>query len=329
MRQEGEKRMKFTKKDVLSKLPTSGAFYAIIIFVVAFSLTADNYLSVGNLINLLRQASAFCIITACLFLALLTGQNDLSVGATASLSSVVAALALQGGYGVGAAICLSLVIGVAMGACNGVLISRTNIAPFIITFATMSIGESLGLIITGGHTVPVNEPVILAISGYLVFGTLPVCVVITLIIFLILWYVMKKRPFGTALYAIGGNTEAATASGINVPRHKFIVYIVNGILAAIAGLILVARIGTANPTQGIGLEFEGICGAVLGGTALSGGRGSIGNAFLGAFAIAIMKNGLNMLGMKTGYQMIVLGTMVVVIMALDAVTNAVKGGRAK
>lgn len=324
---EVEKQMKLFNGKVRLRLPANGAFYTIIIFVIFFSLRADNYLTFGNLINLLRQSTVFCIITGCLFLALLTHQTDLSVGAIASLSSVMAALTLQHGYGAAAAIAVSLLTGVLMGVFNGILISRTNIAPFIITLGTMSIGESLGLIITGGQTVTVTDPVILAISKYTLFGFLPICVLIMAVIYGVLWFVMKKRPFGTALYAIGGNAEAATASGINVPRHKFIIYVVNGIMAAVAGLILIARIGTANPSQGIGLEFEGICGAVLGGTALSGGRGSIGSAFLGAFAIAIMKNGLNILGLKTGYQMVALGTIVIVILALDTVTNSVKGER--
>lgn len=313
------------KKLIVSKLPRNGAFYAIIVFVLFFAFKADNYFTLGNMINLLRQASVFAIITACLFLAVLTHQTDLSVGATASLSSVFMAMALRAGAHPVVGILVALATGVLMGAFNGLLISRTTIAPFIITMSTMYIGESIGLIVTKGITVPVTSRAILAISKYEVFGVIPICVLLMAVIFLALAYLMRKRSFGTALYAIGGNPEAALATGINVKNCKLVLFIMNGVMAAVAGIILAARIGTANPSQGIGLEFEGICGAVLGGTALSGGRGSVGGAFLGALAIAVMKNGLNMLGLKTGYQMVVLGSIVLVILALDTFTNSAKG----
>ena len=319
--------MKTSKKSFLSYLPRNGAFYAIIIFVVFFSITAPNYFTLGNLINVLRQSTVFCIITATAFMALLTHQIDLSVGASAALTSVLAALILQNGGNVVVAILVAIAAGIAVGMVNGILISRTTLAPFIVTFATQSICESLGLIITGGQTVTVSHPVILGISKVEIFGVIPVAVLIMIGIYLILWYVMTKRSFGTSLYAIGGNVEASIATGIPVARNKFIVYLVNGALAAVAGLVLIARIGTANASQGSGLEFEGICGAVLGGTALGGGRGKVWGAFLGAFAIAILKNGLNMLGLKTGYQMILIGIIIILIISLDSLTNRTKGGQ--
>lgn len=319
--------MKSAKKKLPIRLPRNGATYAIVLFVIFFSFAADNYLTIGNLINLLRQSTVFCIITACSFLAILTKQTDLSVGATASLSSVLAALALKNGSNAFVAILVALGVGLAVGAFNGLLISKTDIAPFIITLGTMNMGESIGLIITGGQTVTVSNAFIKSISSYQIFDVLPVCVLIMAVVFGLLWFVMRKRPFGTALYAVGGNAEAALATGISVAKHKFMVFLINGFLSAIAGLILIARIGTANPSQGLGLEFEGICGAILGGTALAGGRGSVGGAFLGALAVAIMKNGLNMLGLKTGYQMIVLGGIVIVILAIDTISNSRKGGR--
>lgn len=315
-----------SKNKILAKLPRNGAFYAIIVFVIFFAFKADNYFTLSNMINLLRQSTVFAIITACLFLAVLTHQTDLSVGATASLSSVFMAMALNAGASPAVAILIALLTGLVMGAFNGILISQTTVAPFIITMSTMYIGESIGLIVTGGITVPVTNEAILAISKYQVLGIVPICVIIMAVIYFGLWYLMRKRSFGTALYAIGGNPEAAVATGIDVKKHKFIIFAMNGVIAAIAGIILAARIGTANPSQGVGLEFEGICGAVLGGTALSGGRGSVGGAFLGALAIAVMKNGLNMLGLKTGYQMVVLGAIVLVILALDSFTNSGKGG---
>jgi len=311
--------MKESLKKIKAFLPQNAALYAIIIFVIVFSSRSAGYLTLDNATNLFRQASVFCIITLASFLAILTHQTDLSVGTVASLTSVIVALLIQQGQPIIVAVLAGYVVGILFGALNGLLIGFTNIAPFIITFGTMSMAESIGIIITNANTVPIKDESFLQLSKYEIFGFLPVCVLVMFIIYAVFWYVMNKRRFGTALYAIGGNEEAAKATGINVKMHKFTVYIINGLLATTAGLILAARVGTTNPSIGVGLEFEGICGAVLGGTALSGGRGSVGGAFLGAMAIAILKNGFNILGLKSGYQMIAIGSIIILILVMDAV----------
>lgn len=319
--------MKEKLKKIGSVLPQNAALYAIIIFVIIFSSQSPGYLTLANATNLFRQASVFCIITLASFLAILTHQTDLSVGTVASLTSVIVALLMQNGTPLSAAVLVGYSVGILFGALNGLLIGFTNIAPFIITFGTMSMAESIGIIITNANTIPINNEAFLQLSKFEIFGFLPVCVLLMFVIYGVMWYVMNKRRFGTALYAIGGNEEASRATGINVKMHKFTVYIINGILATTAGLILAARVGTTNPSIGVGLEFEGICGAVLGGTALSGGRGSVGGAFLGAMAIAILKNGFNILGLKSGYQMIAIGTIIIVILVMDAVAAMRKGAQ--
>lgn len=319
--------MRDTLKKVGSFLPQNAALYAIILFIIIFTSRSSGYLTLANATNLFRQASVFCIITLASFLAILTHQTDLSVGAVASLTSVIVALLLQSGTSLPVAILAGYGVGILFGAFNGLLIGFTTIAPFVITFGTMSMAESIGIIITDAKTIPVASDALLQLSKFEIFGFLPVCVLVMVIIYAAAWYVMNKRRFGTALYAIGGNEEAAKATGINVKRHKFAVYVINGILATTAGLILAARVGTTNPSIGIGLEFEGICGAVLGGTALSGGRGSVGGAFLGAMAIAILKNGFNILGVKTGYVMIAIGAIIILILVMDAVVAIRKEAR--
>lgn len=327
MRQEGSSDMRNAWKKASALLPQNAALYAIILFVIIFSSRSSSYLTLGNATNLFRQASVFCIITLASFLAILTHQTDLSVGAVASLTSVIVALLIQRGTPLPLAILSGYGMGILFGVFNGLLIGYTTIAPFVITFGTMSMAESIGIIITNARTIPIGSDTLLQLSKYEIFGFLPVCVVVMIVIYALAWYVMKKRRFGTALYAIGGNEEAAKATGINVKRHKFIVYVINGILATTAGLILAARVGTTNPSIGIGLEFEGICGAVLGGTALSGGRGSVGGAFLGAMAIAILKNGFNILGIKTGFVMIAIGAIIIAILVMDAVVAIRKEAR--
>ena len=311
--------MKQTLKKVTSYLPRNVALYAIILFVVIFSTLSPGYLTLANATNLFRQASVFCIITLASFLAILTHQTDLSVGTVASLTSVIVALLIQKGVSLPVAIMAGYAVGIAFGALNGLLIGFTNIAPFIITFGTMSMAESIGIIITNANTVPIKNETFLQLSKYEIFGFLPVCVLVMFIVYALALYVMNKRKFGTALYAIGGNEDAAKATGINVRKHKFSVYIINGILATTAGLILAARVGTTNPSIGVGLEFEGICGAVLGGTALAGGRGTVMGAFLGALAIAILKNGFNILGVLSFYQMVAIGSIIIIILVMDSV----------
>ena len=311
--------MKQKLKKVTSYLPRNVALYAIILFVIIFSTLSPGYLTLANATNLFRQASVFCIITLASFLAILTHQTDLSVGTVASLTSVIVALLIQKGVSLPMAIMAGYAVGIAFGALNGLLIGFTNIAPFIITFGTMSMAESIGIIITDANTVPIKNEAFLQLSKYEIFGFLPVCVLLMFIIYVLAWYVMNKRRFGTALYAIGGNEDAARATGINVRKHKFSVYIINGILATTAGLILAARVGTTNPSIGVGLEFEGICGAVLGGTALAGGRGTVVGAFLGALAIAILKNGFNILGVLSFYQMVAIGSIIIIILVMDSV----------
>lgn len=311
--------MKQKLKKITSYLPRNVALYAIILFVVIFSTLSPGYLTLANATNLFRQASVFCIITLASFLAILTHQTDLSVGTVASLTSVIVALLLQNGAALPVAILAGYGVGICFGILNGILVGYTNIAPFIITFGTMSMAESIGIIITDAKTVPIHNETFLALSKFEIFGFLPVCVLLMFVIYAIALYVMNKRRFGTALYAIGGNEDAAKATGINVKRHKFSVYVINGILATTAGLILAARVGTTNPSIGVGLEFEGICGAVLGGTALAGGRGTVIGAFLGALAIAILKNGFNILGVLSFYQMVAIGSIIIIILVMDSV----------
>ena len=168
--------MKQTLKKVTSYLPRNVALYAIILFVVIFSTLSPGYLTLANATNLFRQASVFCIITLASFLAILTHQTDLSVGTVASLTSVIVALLIQKGVSLPVAIMAGYAVGIAFGALNGLLIGFTNIAPFIITFGTMSMAESIGIIITNANTVPIKNEAFLQLSKYEIFGFLPVCV---------------------------------------------------------------------------------------------------------------------------------------------------------
>lgn len=320
--------MKLFNGKTMLRWPQNGAFYSIMACVILFGVLNPRFLAFSNFLSVLRQASVYCIITICSFVALVTHQTDLSVGSTASLSAVIAAFSLQNNGSIGTAVLLALLTGLLVGVLNGILIGYTTVAPFIITLGTMNIVQSIGVVLTDGYTVPISNQSLLWLAEGKVLGV-PIVAAITIVLYLAIGYVLYRRPYGTTLYAVGGNADAALATGINVKRTKLSVYVISGLLAAIAGLILSARLGSANAAQGAGLELDGICAAVLGGTSLSGGKGSIWGALMGALALAIMRNGLNILGMASGVQMVVTGAIVIVILAFDTLYNARKGGDKK
>lgn len=298
------------------RLPKTGAIYGIILFIVIFSVILDgNYVTVSNIINIFRQSATLSILTICAFLAILTHQTDLSVGATASLAGMVAALILQKGGPVIVAIIIAILSGVFIGAINGLFAGFTTIPTFIITLATMGIAESIGMILNNG-TVSLKNPVFEFVNST-TFWFVPFPTLIVIIIYIFFFWVLKYRRYGTYLYAVGGKEEAALTAGINVRWKKMSVYLINGVLAAIAGLIYSARLNAANPSQAIGLELDAICAAVLGGTALTGGEGNIWGALLGAIAISIMRNGMNRIGLRIITQMTIFGFMLIIILALD------------
>ena len=297
------------------RLPQTGAVYGIIVLVIFYSLCTNQFFTIDNFTNIIRQASVLCTITICSFLAMLTHQVDLSVGALAGLTSVVAALLINSNVPFVLALIIACSVGVAIGLINGFLIAYTKVAPFIITLGTQSIALSVGQVIAG-RTIRIES----TFFEWLGKGTLwfiPIPAIVAISLYFLFSYILHNRPYGTHLYAVGGSEEAAWASGINVRRIKISVFTINGLLVSIAGFILAARLGSANPSQGMGLELDGICASVLGGTSLMGGRGSIWGALLGALAISILKNGLNMIGLSPAMQMMVIGFILILILSID------------
>jgi len=308
----------------------NGAFYCLVIILITFGVLSPQFLTLSNLLTVARQTSTVCVITICSFLAILTHQTDLSVGATASLTAVVAVHgAVNMGLPVWVACLLALLVGLAMGLLNGLLCGYTTIPPFIITLGTMYVGESIGIIITKGYTIPIADAAFTWIGAGTVFGMIPVPLILVVILVCIVSYVLRNRRYGTLLYAVGGNEDATLASGVNTRRIKLSVFVINGALATLAGFILASRLGSANPSQGMGLELDGICAAILGGTALSGGVGTITGAILGAITLQLLRNGLNLVGISSSVQMFLIGVAIVVILIFDSVCNMIAQRRRK
>lgn len=297
-------------------LPKTGAIYGIVLFVILYSIILKgNYLTINNVINVFRQSATLCILSICAFLAILTHQIDLSLGSITSLSGVVLGLLLNAGMPLPAAILGAVLSGTAVGALNGALAGYTTIPPFIITLATMNIAKSIALVLNNGTLAISNRA--LKIFNDTTLGVIPLPALLAFALFLFFFWIMKYRRYGTALYAVGGKEEAALTAGINVKWTKMSVYLIGGSLAGLAGVVYAARLNAANPTQGAGLELDAICAAVLGGTALTGGQGSIWGAYLGALAIFILRNGMNLMGVRIIEQLTVIGFVLILILALD------------
>ncbi len=309
-------------KSIRKKLPSSGAIYGIILFVLLFSVTIPGYMTVSNLSNIIRQSAVLCFISMCSCLAILTNQTDLSCGAISGFAACVAAKAMNGGSSIAAGCLIGLAAALAIGAVNGLLAGFTEIPTFIITLATMSIAESLGMVLQGGTIHIPYESFQLLSEGNILYIPIPALLVAAL--YIGMNYILKHRRYGTYLYAVGGKEDAAWTSGIHVKKIKLSVYLINAALAAAAGFIYAARLSAANPSQGNGLELNGICAAVLGGVVLGGGRGSVFGALLGAIAISILKNGMNMMGWRILTQMMVIGFILIVILAADVAKKEAK-----
>lgn len=217
----------------------------------------------------------------------------------------------------------AVLAGTLIGALNGIIIARNNVAPFIITLATWNVADSLALVTAGGATVTVEDPNFRFLGGSDI-GFLPVCVIVALMIYVLFYIITQRTKTGTYIYAIGGNENAAHLTGINVAKIKFLVYTFSGFTAALAGVMLASRLGSANPGQGDGYEFYGIASAVVAGASMAGGNGTVWHTLIGALVITILRSGLNIAGIPNSWQMVVLGVVIVGVVFIDVMSRRKK-----
>ncbi|WP_085918925.1 ABC transporter permease [Halomonas sp. CSM-2] len=296
----------------LARWRRTPVFYPLIGFIVVFlamGLINDNFLSGSNLANLVRQSSIIAIIAVGMSLAILTGGIDLSVGPVMALSGTLMAGMMVAGLPPTLAIVLGLLVGAAFGAFNGVFVAFAGMPPIIVTLATMGIARGLGLIYTGGY------PISGLPEGFAFFGRGSVAGIETPILIMIAVYavgyvLLSHTSTGRYLYAIGGNEEATRLSGIRVSRYKLLVYTLSGTTAAIAGLILTSRLMSGQPNAGVGFELDAIAAVVLGGAAITGGRGMILGTLVGAMLLGVLNNGLNLMGVSPYLQTVIKGLII-------------------
>lgn len=297
-------------------LPKMGAIYGIVFFIILYSILLEGrYLTLNNVINVLRQSATLSILSIAAFLVILTHQIDLSLGAVTSLSGIVLGMLLARNVPLPLAILGAVLSGTCVGALNGVLAGYTTIPTFIITLATMNIAQSVALVLNNG-TLSVSHGALKWFNDTNLW-IIPIPALLAFVLYLFFFWILKYRRYGTSLYAVGGKEEAALTAGINVKWSKMSAYLIGGSLAGLAGVVYATRISAANPTQGTGLELDAICAVVLGGTALVGGRGSIWGAYTGAIAIFVLRNGMNLIGVRIIEQLTVIGFVLILILAFD------------
>ena len=288
---------------------------------IALSAARPGFLTVPNLVNLVRQISINGILAVGVTFVLLTGGVDLSLGSLVALSGVVASsFAHPGQFPLAVPVLMGGLTGAACGAVNGLVVTRGRVAPFIVTLGVMTAARGLALVISGGKPVSNLRRDFTTIGSGDIFGA-PVPVLALFAVALISAIFLGNFRLGRYVYAVGGNENAARSSGIRVAWVKMFAYIVSGLLAGIAGVVLAARITTGQPNAGIGYELDAIAAAVIGGTSLSGGSGSIGGTMLGALLIGVINNGLDLLNVSSYYQQIVKGLIIVGAVWMDRSRN--------
>lgn len=293
-----------------------GLFLGLIGLSVILTILKPQFLTAGNLINVVRQISLNGILAVGVTYVLITGGVDLSLGSVVALTGVVAAsFAHPGDWPVVMPVAMGILAGAACGATNGWIITRGRIAPFIVTLGMMTMARGLALVISRGRPVSNLSP------SFTILGDdwlgFPIPVLILAAVAGVSWMFLSKMRLGRYLYAVGGNEQAAYAAGLNVRSIKTFAYLVSGGLAGLAGVVLAARITTGQPNAGIAYELDAIAAAVIGGTSLSGGVGGIGGTLLGALLMGVINNGLDLLNVSSYYQQIIKGVIIIGAVWLD------------
>jgi ribose transport system permease protein len=293
-----------------------GTVAGLLIMVVVFSSMSQVFLTERNIVNILQQSSINACIAIGMTLVIISGGIDLSVGPVAALAAVVSASLLMAGFPVPIVLLSALAVGLVCGMVNGGLIAYGGLQPFIVTLGTLSLFRALALIYTGGNPVlglP-NEFRRLFTSELL---GLPVPVIIVAVLAIAATVLLKKTPLGEYILAVGGNEEAARVSGVPIERTKVLTYMISGGLASLAAIILIARLGAAEPILGNLWELEAIAAAAIGGASLMGGKGSIFGTILGAIVLGAMRNGLTLLNVQAFYQLLATGIIIILAMLVD------------
>jgi len=295
-----------------------GILIGLIGLITGFSVLSERFFTISNMLIVMRQTSIVAFLAVGMSFVILGAGIDLSVGSVLAFSGAVGAGVMQNG-GMFFGILAGLALGTALGAFNGIVITKLKIPAFIATLAMMAIARGGTLVYTDGRPIT-GLPSSFAFLGRGYIGNVPFPIILMLIIFVLAYIVLKLTRFGRYVYATGGNINAARASGIKVNNVIISTFAISGFLSGLTGMVLASRLNSAQPTAGMGYELDAIAAVVLGGTSLFGGEGELWGTLVGAFIMGILNNGLNMLNVSSFYQQVAKG-----IVILIAITVAQSG----
>lgn len=326
-------------KDLLRKM---AALAGLILLVIFFSVTNDYFFTSNNIMTVGLQTSTIALIGIGATCVILTGGIDLSTGSVVALSGVAAAMIVNAGVPVPLGMVLGILVGGICGLVNGILVTQMKLPPFIATLGMMMVARGLALYVTNAAPVSgMPESFVALGNGALfkiieegpnglpkvVFAGIPYPVIIMIFITVLFTFALTKLKVGRYIYAIGSNEEAARLSGIKTNIVKIYAYVASGLLSGLTGVILASRLVTAQPNGGVAYELDAIASAVVGGTSLMGGVGTIPGTLIGSFIIGVLRNGLNMNGVSSFVQMIVIGLVIIVAVSLDQLRQSKKLGK--
>ncbi|MBM7048353.1 MULTISPECIES: ABC transporter permease [Rhizobium] len=298
----------------------AGTLIGLILIMAVFAALVPGFMSERNLINILQQSSINACLALGMTLVIISGGIDLSVGPTAAIAAVISASLMVAGVPVPLAIAAAIGIGVVCGLVNGFLVAFVGLQPFIVTLGTLSTYRAIALIYTGGNPVLGIPQGFRTIFNGSIAG-IPNSVIIVAVVAFLAWILLKKTPIGEYLLAVGGNEEASYVSGVPIALTKITAYVISGALAALASMILIGRLGAAEPILGNLWELDAIAAAAIGGASLMGGKGSVVGTLLGAIILGAMRNGLTLMNVQAFYQLLATGLIILVAMMIDRLTR--------
>jgi len=305
----------------IKNLRQYGIFIVFSIICLIISFISPQFLTVSNWTIIITQVSINALLAFGVTFVIITGGIDLSLGSIVAMAGVSAAmLAHPDSYPLIIPVLAGLLAGLIVGVFNGFLITKSKIAPFIVTLGTMTIVRVLALILSKGRPVSnLSDPFVFIGSGK--FLGIPLLIFILILMFLLCSIILNKTVLGRYIYAVGGNEQAARASGININRIKMVVYSISGLLAGLAGILLTSRITTGQPNAGAGFELDAIAAVVIGGTSTTGGKGSMAGTLIGVLLIGVINNSLDLLNVTSYYQQVVMGIIIIGAVVLDSLNQ--------
>jgi ribose transport system permease protein len=292
-------------------LVINGSFVlAFVVLVIVAAFTSDAFLTESNLTNLLRQMVTTGLLALGMLVVILTGGIDLSVGSIVALTGIMAA-GLSAHMSVPVAMALAVIVGMACGSANGILVARFRLAPFVVTLGALTTIRGLAYVYSETPITPL-KPGFLALGTNTV-GPIPVAAIVMVVAFAIVHVFLTRTAAGRALIAIGGNREAVRLAGIGVSRHLLLAYVISGFCAGLAGVILASRVGIAQPSVAVGFELNAIAACVIGGASLAGGRGTVVGALGGVVLLALIDNLLTLYDVQSYWQQVLKGLIIVFV----------------